>query len=183
MKGPTNKKEMFQLYLQGKFGYSPKIWNTKDEMIADKYSGLIGLRYAGFSGGGLFKTMMTLSEAELTFHKWISDGADKSRIIWCEAIDNKKLAIQGEVQRDVGGLSLTYTDEKGTINRPATWKNKKIAFGAQAVAILWHYMSGTSYDTLMELLDIYPNSVVEFSVLERGLEGSHNTVFWEVREY
>lgn len=58
-------------------------------------------------------------------------------------------------------------------------------FGLQAKNLLKGHMDAASYNDVMELLDLYPGHVIEFSVCDRqvGMVPGRNTVIWEVRDY
>jgi hypothetical protein len=91
--------------------------------------------------------------------------------------------IQGEVQRGVGGLDLTYT----TVTKPmrdALREKTEHIHGIQATRLLQYFMNEYSWDWLLTLLDRYPDHVIEFSVYgcEWGTVPGHNTVFWEIRK-
>jgi len=56
--------------------------------------------------------------------------------------------------------------------------------GLKAFLMVKNSMDDYSWERLNFLLDIYPDSIIEFSVLDKPL-GSHysNTIIWEVRNY
>lgn len=180
------KSEMFGYYEKGWFGNRALTWPTKDEMLKSGYPGQIGLRYKDPRGGGsYFRTEMSLEEAEQQYSAWLLEGAQAQYFLWCESIPTNRILIQGEFQRSLSLYDFTYTTEKGVPNRPNLWKQKQNAHGLRALLLCKHFMWPKSYDNLQELLDLYPEAVIEFSCVdfECGSIPGHNTIFWEVRHY
>ncbi len=68
--------------------------------------------------------------------------------------------------------------------RPAM-KNPDIATGLKAKIVLEQYLNPSDYDCIMELLDIYQDHIIEFSIFEKfvGNISHRNTIIWEVRNY
>jgi hypothetical protein len=69
--------------------------------------------------------------------------------------------------------------------RTALSLENRHAENSVAVAILRHFLDGSSYDDLVDLLDLYDGAAIEFSVCDRpvGDLDHRNTIFWEVRHY
>lgn len=63
--------------------------------------------------------------------------------------------------------------------------NGKEYNGLTALGMLKAYCNPNGYEMLMELLDLYPDGVIEFGVYRRhlGVMGGNNTLIWEVRAY
>jgi hypothetical protein len=57
--------------------------------------------------------------------------------------------------------------------------------GSAARGLLRAVLNPNSYDDLMEMIGVYPNHVVEMSVLDCcfGTVPGRNAVVWEVRRY
>ena len=54
-----------------------------------------------------------------------------------------------------------------------------------ARTVLRHYLSPASYDDVQEVLELYPEHVIEFSTYAKNLGNrpGRNTIIWEVRKY
>lgn len=79
-----------------------------------------------------------------------------------------------------------YVNFQGNMEwRKALREFGKHYLGLQARLLLQSYMDEQSYRDVRNLLDIYPNHIVEFSVCNRsvGIIPGRNTVIWEVRLY
>lgn len=96
--------------------------------------------------------------------------------------DQKKIVFSGEIQKSENYYDLTYTELGAEKNFPRDADKK--AKGLQAKTLIETYMDEKSIDTLQDIFDKHPDSVVEFTVLKTndGTLGS-NTIFWEVRNY
>lgn len=103
--------------------------------------------------------------------------------------------LQGEICRpDYSNLYLRYDDRCVQVSGPndppcriryVLESNRvKHAIGLTAHLILKENMDGPSWDCLQELLQIYPDAVIEFAVYDKpvGVLG-WNTITWEVRNY
>lgn len=96
----------------------------------------------------------------------------------------QSLLLQGEVFRDTFGLRLYYSTVKKPM-RDALRKYSADVSGIMAVSLLRWAMDPSSYDWFQELLDLYPNHVVEFSSYAKcwGTVANCNTIIWECRLY
>lgn len=165
----NNKQEMYTLLRAGKFGNTARIWNSYIELVESGYTGLVGVR--SLSVGGPFLPYLTVAEAP-------REG------IYSEMQLDEHILLQGEVYRSVEGLYLLASSLK-THMRPALREGGKhywlLAAYAQLQTALWP----SDYDNLMELLALYPDSVVEFSAYDKavGIIPNRNTIIWEVRNY
>lgn len=178
------KKQMYALYESGAFGNHLRLWSDLDSFLKSDYQGSFTLRYRGTSPGyfGLYNiTRETLQDR-------LSEAAKEkplelARITVNESAPDDRLLIQGEVQRGIYGLELTYSQEK--VKMRIGMENPSFATGLKAVLILKHFMSPDDWDDLNLLLDTYEGAVVEFSTYEMDLGSCphRRTIFWEVRHY
>jgi len=91
--------------------------------------------------------------------------------------------LQAELMRTEDYLYLRYTLFSHKRMRDCISDSLHVS-GLRALGLLKLYMDPPSYDFTMDLLDRYPDSVVEFCCYEKsvGVLG-WNTLFWEVRNY
>lgn len=174
----TDKAEASQLFKQGSFGNYVQQWNTAEEAKASGYTGLLVLRYSGRGGGG--KVLYDLSVEDA-----IKLSADPKTSYFNEQLNDKhkRVTIQGEVMRDVGGLYLMYSCENMPM-RPAMADHARHARGIVALELIRHFCCPRGYECITELLEEYPGHVIEFTCFDRSCGAlGWNTIVWEVRAY
>jgi hypothetical protein len=99
--------------------------------------------------------------------------------------------LQGEVARADprlgSGMVLTYS---GSLNTSLTCREEVrqsriiTLVGLRAKMLLQEFMDWPSYDFLQEVLERYPDAVVEFTTFSRSVGILNwNCIFWEVRNY
>ena len=101
-----------------------------------------------------------------------------------QSMPDEHLTIQGEVMKTHLGFVLWYTTIKEPMNS-ALKKESLYAEGLKAYLLLKNYLSESSYEDLIALMELFPESSIEFSsyrVPVGNLPG-RNTVIWEVRDY
>jgi hypothetical protein len=181
----TTKAKMYEHYRAGRFGNTLRTWPDYFAMASGAdVPARIGLRYSGPAGGGYTAYDMTETEALIKFKEFCDRGADPNKLVWCEAAPDQHLILQGEICQDVStGYALHWSPFKAQM-KIALAKDPRNHNGPGALLICKSVMDESSYGTLRELLDDFPDHVVEFSVYKVKL-GSlrRNTVFWEVRKY
>lgn len=165
----------------GSFGNTLEMFKTPPD---DKTTFCI--RYASpLGGGGKFAEHLMRKETIDTMDEWKSQGLDKSRMSITRANNvEKTILIQGEVTRAAGGLFLCYSTLHHKMRRALRLGGVDVC-GLKAKMILQSNLDPSSYDCLMDLLDLYSEHVVEFSTYSKhyGKILSRNTIFWEVRKY
>jgi hypothetical protein len=107
----------------------------------------------------------------------------EDRVNFNESAPDERLVLQGEVSRFVGGLYLRYSTLK--LPMRSAMKDARDVGGASAQAILRGVLTGSSYEDLDALLELYPDAVVEFGAYAKclGAIPGRNAVIWEVRAY
>jgi len=82
------------------------------------------------------------------------------------------------------GFVLWYTTVKEPMNSGLE-KESLYAQGLKAQILLKTHMSELSYEDLIALMELFPNSAIEFSCyrIPVGIISGRNTVIWEVRNY
>lgn len=177
-----NKMEAYAAYEELKFGNKLKTWTTLEEALAQGWTSKVAVRYqvpqSRYTAYGL-----TLSEAQEHVDKCLDDGANKSLFRFNEAAPDDKIIFQGELMRNHEGLILSWSP-LFTMHRFAM-KDPFLSVGLSAFNYLKKHCSPASYDDLMDLLYLYEDAIIEFSVYERelGWARGRNTVVWEVRDY
>lgn len=164
-----SKSQMYAMLERGAFGNQPRV-NAQ----LHGYKGPVCVRT--LRPGGPFKICDGIVSA-VTFGASLQEPFQVSELV-------NGVTIQGEVQRQPGGLYLRYT----TVDKPmrVAWKDEeRHAHGLAAQALIQHHMDAASWDDLNELLDAYDGAVIEFSCHSHdvGVCLRRNTIFWEVRHY
>ena len=113
----------------------------------------------------------------------MESGFDASRYYFNLPIDKSSVTLNAEVTRSADHLEMTYATVQDHM-RPALAKHGRRATGLTAEMILRHFCCDRGYETIKDLLDMYPDHVVEFTCMNRpyGTLG-WGTVVWEVRSY
>jgi hypothetical protein len=192
------KADFARRYAIGEFGNASPTWTNVQDFIdwgckefgngpnARPSEGLFHLRN-GVVAGGITYYKLHWSEATA---KWL-DQPDKSN--WFVSMQippevEASLLLQGEVYQyepAKNGLHLYYTTvPKPMRNALKEWSHQ--TSGLHAVSLLRQALCPNSYEWLMELLDLYPYHVVEFSAYGKKwgtLYPNFNCVYWEVRRY
>lgn len=182
----TGKDRMYELLKNGQFGNRLRTWDTVKEWQESGYRGLLGLRYVSPSplSGARFKYGIAASDIERYVEEWICDGAERCRILVCEAAPHAEYGtMSGEVMTSSRYMELQYSRAKLPM-REALVHSPVSVKGLLAVATLREALDPSSFDDLMELFDSFPTSVVEFSCFRVSLGICQtNTLIWEVRDY
>ncbi len=157
-----------------------RTWGTLEELASSGFPGPVNARNRKASGKFVFNldvpTLLTawpLAEPPQNYY-------------FNERPPDDKLLVQGDLTRTERGLQLVYNTTPGLTCREATTLCvPEHAYGLTAQHWLQSTAWPSSYDDLMELLDCYPDGVVEFSIFSTavGKLPHRNHVIWEVRNY
>jgi hypothetical protein len=188
----TTKRRFYDLWERGLLGNKPRTWVGIEALRASGYTGLVTARSTG-QGGGWTKYGVTVRDGEpFEIEEAVVAGAPvkiRHSAVWPgvtynESAPDDLLLIQGEVARVPGGLYLRFDRTPGLKMREAM-KIAKDATGLTAKLMLQHLLWPASYDEVMDLLDAYPDHVIEFSAYDVacGNLPHRNTLVWEVRRY
>ena len=179
-----SKADYFKLCERGSFGNTLRLWGSLDEIIEQGYEGFLTARVKRATGGGFVKyNVKGPKEALEVQNLWISQGISLPDIYFNESAPDEILVTQGEIMRSKDYYDLFYCEEKMKM-RDAMRIGKSMC-GVLAHIYIKTVMTPNSYNDLMELFEIYPHSVIEFSVYEQclGKLNGRNTLIWEVRNY
>lgn len=176
------KRDFVERYQSGagEFGNRAPTWNTYEEFKASGYKGLVHLRNR-IAGG---PTWYNIPADEVWFKFCevctVMSGRD---IYFSGMAPHDRNLLQGEVCQSTEHLSLTYSTVPNLPMRDALTRKLQTAEGIRAVLLLRTNLCPNSYEWLQQLLDLYPDHVIEFSAFscEWGTIPGFNTVFWEVR--
>lgn len=175
-----NKMDFARRFSEGEFGNASPTWNTDKAYLKDGYCGPVHIRNK-VVGAQTWYNVNRADFADYWQEACVKFGAD---MLYISAMAPTHLTrLQGEVMREPGGLYLHYSTVVATM-RDALATYSQDVRGLRAKHLLQLEMCWNSYDWLCQLLDWYPDHVVEFSVYAKpwGTIPKYNTVFWEVRK-
>jgi hypothetical protein len=178
---PRNKVDFYDRYFKGEFGNRPQSWPDWDSLRTSSYTGNVTVRNLDTAGACFYGVPV----ADLRRGVWPA-GCCPAQCRFNESMPDDDLLIQGNVFIAVGGLALEYSTAAGIPHRKAVSQPyMRFAQGLLAVSLLRSHCSPSSYDDIMDLLDLYPEAVIEFSTYQYnvGCLPHRNTVIWEVRNY
>jgi hypothetical protein len=181
-----DKKTFYEMYEKGAFGNKLRTWDSIYDFFGDcdlGWRGKVSMRYRGAGGGGFCKYNVTCADANAVLDQWVREGADPNLVVLNESAPDDRLVWQGELLNAVDGWVLRYSEEKAKM-RDAMTKAQQIR-GIAVIALMKYTMTPSSYEDVMAIFDLFPDSVVELSVYAHrvGVIPGRNTVIWEVRNY
>jgi hypothetical protein len=174
MSGPGNKQDFYRRWLRGEFGNHPHAWTSPEDLARSGYSGLLSVR--SLTPGGRMETGVTVQDA--MGRPW------QGGVVFQQVMPDQDLVIQGSLSDVFTGLSLEYCLEPNVNFRQAMTMARR-ATGLNAVLILRQFVDPASLEDLYELIDRFPNAVIEFATFRRlvGVCPHRRTVIFEIREY
>ena len=170
------KQRNLDLWKSGRFGNTLRTWDCVWSAVGDpSYSGPYVLR----SRRPMFKVNYDLpTVAHLA--EYVHDKYKDCYVN--ERMPDHLITIQGEIQRDQGGLYLFYSDLKGHM-RPSLKKKPMEASGLVAKSLIEQAVPDHA-GVIWDLLEEYPDHVIEFSCFSRGVgQLGWPLIVWEVRAY
>lgn len=177
------KTDFYRRWRAMEFGNRGHSWDTLDEVMASNLPGPFAIRYK-VPGSRFMRYHIHKSELRSVAEQFIQDGANPSLFEFSPMQPDGKLVLQGEVQGDHYGLSLFFSRAKKPM-RVALAESGKQVHGLQAKMILQGACDSSSLDDLLQLVERFPDHVIEFSVYSChvGVIPKRNTVIWEVRKF
>ena len=171
------KADMYALLNRGVLGNTARVFASLEE--AEKYHAPVNIRSRQGSGKG-FKYGVAPADLRAASQEFIRSGI--TELQYNEAMPDDLLLLQGEISRDIFHLYLRYDDTPGRNMREAMANCKHVS-GLAADMLLKSRMTPSDYDDVCDLLDIWPDAVIEFSTYSEGVGQARcrNTVVWEVR--
>lgn len=176
-----SKNLNYDAYKRGLFGNKLRTWYSLDEFKASGYNKSVSLRYSG-PHGGMFCAYNVIDVNDKV-DEFVAMGADRNLFVVNESAPDEHLTIQGEFTHLENGYNLFYSEIKGKM-RDAMKFGVSVK-GLVALEMLRHYTSPNSFSDMVELIELYPYHVIEFSCYDHHLGDciGRNTIIWEVRKY
>lgn len=169
----NTKTKMYRNLKTGKLGNALKIYNDISNAPNTKRLAVRFMEIASMN-----RCIPQIYKRDL-----LASDIDLSKAVICDCPkDLGNCMLNAEVARTHEGINLRY--KVGNMVMRQAMNNPERAIGLKAKIILEYYTDPASYDTIMELLDMYPDHVIEFSVFDKAI-GIFNrpTIIWEVRKY
>jgi hypothetical protein len=181
----TSKRDYYQRAALGEFGNQIKSWLSLGDFFSDPEKKFpVAVRY--MEPGSPFCVMDLASSKDVweATDKMSELGADLSLMVVNECAPDDKLTIQGELCERPGGAYLHYSTKRGYRMREGLAKFGRHITGLGSILTLAHFMDPTAFDAVRQLLQEYPEHVIEFSCYTVGVGTlGWNTIIWEVRAY
>jgi hypothetical protein len=181
-----NKRECYDLYDKGLFGNRALSWDSYEELLKSDWRGDVCIRG---KGNGIpridVKYNIPHSLVGREVERLVKKGYPEGVLRFIQSMPDQSLSIQGEViDYNTGGFEITYSLVQKPMNL-ALAEDTRFAKGLAARIILRSRMDSSSFEDLQALLEIFPESAIEFSTYDVcvGDIPGRNTVFWEVRNY
>lgn len=181
---PTDKADFYARWKAGEFGNRIRIFDTLADLRASDYRGPVSVRYKDASSQQFTRYLFPQEALDGFILTAVCHGAEEELFTFNEPAPDAMLTMQGEFYHGTEGYCLFCSTEQ-TQMRPALTNSGKQFYGLQALGRMKAYCNANSYEMMMELLDKYPEAVIEFSCYSRclGTIPGLNTVIWEVRNY
>jgi hypothetical protein len=177
------KKEHYALFEKGFFGNKARTWESYDEIKKSGYKGAVSIRTREKLGWKT-KYQIPLIKIPEVLKELKQKKISEDQVIYNEYPPDDRLLFQGEIMRKEKGLYFYYTTIKKPMKK-ALLEQQKTITGIKALLMLKQNLTPSSYDDLMELLELFPDDIIEFSTYEIcfGDLPFRNTIIWEVRGY
>ncbi len=161
------------------------VWDSVEDYLKSDHTGMVHLRNRIIGGPTWYNLNGPLELVEKYRQQLLTTPASQwyvGEMIPTEV--EKQLLIQGEVQQSTRYIDLYYSRVAEPM-RSSLAKGGIQCSGLRAVNLLKSSLDPSSYDWIMELLNIYPDHVVEFSCYRTniGILRGMNCVVWETRLY
>jgi hypothetical protein len=177
------KHEAYALFLGGFFGNKPRTWKDYRTLMGDNFKGNVSIRSRAGMGRSRVQYGVSMENVSEVVDRLSGQGICVDDLTFNESMPDDHLVIQGEVTMAPGGLWMHYSTAKDRMNA-ALAEDPKHAKGFDAQRLLKDGMQGRDYMHLVDLMEEYPNDVIEFSSYSVPVgEEKTNSVIWEVRGF
>jgi hypothetical protein len=188
VKSVASKSVNVELFARGAFGNHLRTWKTIADLEASGFTGKIMLRFR--KPDGPVQKDLTVRQAVTAARKLVRSGKWRYEEIYFNEVlerQDELVAIQGELMISDTGLYLFYSSVPMRMREALRSGNVQHVWNLQAQSLLRHHLDPSSYDDLMELLDDYPDHIIEFTCCKQAVgsmaDRGRNTIVWEVRQY
>jgi hypothetical protein len=187
-----NKKQFYEMYDKNLFGNKALAWNSYKEILDSSWRGNICIRSKiGFARKKVRYNVPREKIAEI-IKEFEEEGIKKESITFNQSMPDDFILIQGEVsssdfninEENSSPLRMRYSLIRKPMLLALAEKDEEV-YGLKVLEILRHFLWENSYNNIMELLEEYPEHVIEFSAYNKevGDIKGRNAVIWEVRKY
>jgi hypothetical protein len=204
-----SKREFRDAWLAGRLGNRLRSWRTYEELLASGYLGCVSFRLHTPNSKHT-QYHVPLAEIPARLEGLRDRGVDLRDVWFGESAPDGQLLLQGEYFDGQNGDALydrylmysraktqmktalalplaidLYIARSGSWSHEAHCQFRHESEGLRTELLLQSVMNANSYDDFVELRQLYPTSVIEFSCYEHCLGDcdSRNTIIWEVRDY
>lgn len=169
------KLDNHEALMKGLVGNKLRIWMSWRDLMDSGFSGTVSVRQKYRSSSNSSRYLIPVAKA-------IAERNES--VFYNESAPDQYLLIQGDVMTTEKGLTVFYSDLKKPMKMALAESGKHIT-GLQALHLLRINMTPSSFDDLMDLIDIYEDHIIEFSAYSKDLGDckGRNTIIWEVRKY
>lgn len=181
----TNKADMYKRLCAGEFGnttsqyFSLGDWEASKEYPRYEYWGIRSATTAGHP-----KTKMYVHRDDVRDYVLLHFLTGVNISVMVDSV-RRVTAFCNAIRTENGLLVEAVLDPE----RGVSWRKAMLSpvsfYRTDAVTLLRSILNANSYDDVSDLLDRYPDHVVEFSALDScfGLIPHRNHIVWEVRKY
>lgn len=191
-----NKEEAARLYSEGMFGNCMPMWSYEElvkyllantDHIFTICNKKWVIRYK-IPGSKWMAYDLKFDDLEnFIYNAVVFEGAKKDYFTIQPTTPDHNVILNAELSRGhqfYPGWQLRYSELPMKM-RPALLHGERNASGLAALEIVKKVMTPESYSDLMDLFEIYEDSVMEFTVWKDclGNVAGRNSIVWEVRNY
>jgi hypothetical protein len=175
------KEDYYLLYNLGLLGNRAVVWNTFDEFLNSRHS-LVCIRSKKVGVNTRYNIPRENVESEMK--EMMSEGCEPEDFKFNQSMPDSNLIFQGEIMITPLGLYILYSTLKKPMKQGLNEESLH-AFGLRASMLLEHNLSPSSMADINALLELFPDSIIEFSTysVSVGDLPGRNTIIWEVRNY
>lgn len=183
----NSKQQFYQMYNRCQLGNMLRNWTLPEWHLFD-VSGIHPVSVVAARCTSRPGAPMTYSLDAHLATNWVLETCRAERIDptdyqYAELAPDHINTLQGELKRSERYLELRYTLCSHKRMRDSL-NDSKHAHGLEAHSLLKTWMDIPSYEWVMDLFDLFPDSIIEFASYERAVGIlQQNTLIWEVRNY
>jgi hypothetical protein len=189
MDAVLTKKQNYRLWQGGAFGNKLRAWRSLREWRFSDYRGPVALRSLGAAGGGHCIYDVNPGQVTLAIEEMHRRGVPDGAIMVNEMAPSNAYILQGEYLNAVREDGLWGHFFHSQVSEPMriallSWR-ARTTHGLMSDLLIREAMTPASYEDWRELLDRYPDHVLEVSIFDRCLGDlpHRNALVWEVRRY